>query len=88
VASYRVLIKRSCGKELEQLALNDRGRIVERIRGLAIDPRPAGSEKLSGEEKYRLRQGDQRILYEINDRDSTVTVVKIGHRRDVYCPFR
>jgi mRNA interferase RelE/StbE len=84
VASYRVLIKRSAGKELEELALEDRRRIVERIRGLAGDPRPAGCEKLSGEEKFRLRQTDQRILYEINDRDSTVTVVKIGHRRDLY----
>ena len=84
MASYRVLIKRSAGNELEDLALKDRRRIVERIRGLASDPRPTGCEKLSGEEKYRLRQGDQRILYEIDDRDSTVTVVKIGHRRDVY----
>ncbi len=84
MASYSVLIKRSAAKELEELALKDRRRIVERIRGLASDPRPAGCEKLSGEEKYRVRQGDQRILYEINDQDSTVTVVKIGHRRDVY----
>jgi mRNA interferase RelE/StbE len=84
VASYRVLIKRSAGKELEELALKDRRRIVERIRGLTSDPRPVGCEKLSGEEKYRVRQGDQRIIYGINDRDSTVTVVKIGHRRDVY----
>ena len=84
MASYRVLIKRSAGKELEELALKDRRRIVERIRGLASDPRPAGCEKLSGEEKYRVRQGDQRIIYGINDRDSTVTVAKIGHRRDVY----
>ena len=84
MASYRVLIKGSAAKELEELALKDRRRIVERIRGLAGDQRPVGCEKLSGEEKYRLRQGDQRILYEINDHDSTVTVVKIGHRRDVY----
>ena len=84
MASYRVLIKRSAGKELEELALKDRRRIVERIRGLTSDPRPVGCEKLSGEEKYRVRQGDQRIIYGINDRDSTVTVVKIGHRRDVY----
>jgi len=84
VASSRVLIKTSAAKELEELALKDRRRVVERIRALAGDPRPVGSEKLSGEQKYRVRQGDLRILYEINDRDSIVTVVKIGHRRDVY----
>ena len=84
MASSRVLIKTSAAKELEELALKDRRRVVERIRALAGDPRPVGSEKLSGEEKYRVRQGDLRILYEINDRDSIVTVVKIGHRRDVY----
>lgn len=84
MASSRVLIKTSAAKELEELALKDRRRVVERIRALAGDPRPVGSEKLSGEQKYRVRQGDLRILYEINDRDSIVTVVKIGHRRDVY----
>ena len=84
MANSRVLIKTSAAKELEELALKDRRRVVERIRALAGDPRPVGSEKLSGEEKYRVRQGDLRILYEINDRDSIVTVVKIGHRRDVY----
>lgn len=84
MANSRVLIKTSAAKELEELALKDRRRVVERIRALAGDPRPVGSEKLSGEQKYRVRQGDLRILYEINDRDSIVTVVKIGHRRDVY----
>jgi mRNA interferase RelE/StbE len=48
------------------------------------DPRPPGAQKLSGEEKYRIRQGQLRILYEIDDRDAVVTVVKVGHRRDVY----
>ena len=54
------------------------------MRALGTNPRPAGSEKLSGEEKYRLRQGDYRILYEIIDRELVVTVVKVGNRRDVY----
>lgn len=84
MASYSVLIKRSAEAELASLALKDRRRLVARIDGLAADPRPRGCEKLSGEEKYRVRQGDLRILYEIDDREATVTIVKIGHRRDVY----
>jgi mRNA interferase RelE/StbE len=84
VASYRVLIKRSAAKELEGLELKDRKRVVERILGLATDPRPEGCEKLSGRDRYRIRHGVLRILYEIADRELTVTVVKIGHRRDVY----
>lgn len=58
--------------------------MVARIQTLASTPRPAGSEKLSGEDKYRLRQGDYRILYEIVDDELIVTVVKVGNRRDVY----
>lgn len=84
MASYSVLIKRSAGAELASLALKDRRRVVARIDRLAADPRPRGCEKLSGEEKYRVRQGDLRILYEVDDREATVTIVKVGHRRDVY----
>jgi mRNA interferase RelE/StbE len=84
VASYSVGIKRSAAKELEELSLKERRRVVARIRALAVDPRPRGCEKLSGEEKYRVRQGDLRILYEIDDHLAAVTIVKIGHRRDVY----
>jgi mRNA interferase RelE/StbE len=84
VASYSVHIKRSAAKELEAVPLKNRKRIVRRIGDLAAEPRPAGCEKLSGEEKYRLRQGDYRILYEIVDNDLIVTVIKIGNRRDVY----
>jgi mRNA interferase RelE/StbE len=84
VASYSVLIKRSAAKELESVPQKDRRRIVARIDGLRDDPRPAGCEKLSGEEKYRLRQGNYRILYEVLDREFVVTVVRIGNRRDVY----
>jgi mRNA interferase RelE/StbE len=84
VASYSVVIRRSAGKEIEVLPTADRRRVVARIQALASDPRPVGCEKLSGEEKYRLRQGDYRILYEITDRELIVTVVKVGNRRDVY----
>ena len=55
-----------------------------KIRHLASEPRPAGSEKVSGQEKYRLRQGNYRVLYYVDDHRVAVTIVKIGHRRDVY----
>jgi mRNA interferase RelE/StbE len=84
VAGYSLVIRRSAAKELEALPLKDRRRVVKRIQRLANEPRPPGCEKLSGEEKYRLRQGDYRILYEIVDRELVVTVVKVGNRRDVY----
>ena len=84
MASYSVGIKQSAAKELEELPLKDRRRVISRIRSLATDPSPRGCEKLSGQEKYRIRQGDLRALYEIDDTLSTVTIVKIAHRRDVY----
>lgn len=84
MASYSLEIKRSAARELEQVPLKDRRRIVTRIQALAHDPRPPGAEKLSGQERYRIRQGDYRILYEIENQILRVMVVKIGHRRDVY----
>jgi mRNA interferase RelE/StbE len=84
VASYRLLIKPSAGKEIEALPKQDRRRIVAKIMTLSGDPRPPGCEKLSGRHQYRLRQGSYRILYEIRDIDLVVVVVKVGHRRDVY----
>ncbi len=84
MARFSVGIKRAAAKELEELPAKDRRRVIERIRALADDPRPRGCEKLSGEEKYRIRQGSLRVLYEVEDKLTTVTIVKIGHRRDVY----
>ncbi len=84
MASYRLLIKPSAAQELEATPRKDRQRIVAKIKGLATNPRPRGCEKLSGEEKFRLRQGDYRVLYSIQDSSTTVTIVKIGHRREVY----
>ena len=84
MARYNVLIRRSAAKELEEVEPRERRRVVDRIRALAGEPRPSGCEKLSGKDKYRIRQGSLRILYEIADEDLTVTIVKIGHRRDVY----
>ena len=84
MANYRLLIKPSAAKELQALPTNDRKRVVTKIQRLASDPRPPGAEKLSGQEKYRLRQGDYRVLYSVDAAQLTVVIVKIGHRRDVY----
>ena len=85
MARYRLLIKPSAVKEIEAIPLNrDRQRVVERISKQAEDPRPSGSEKISGQDKYRVRQGRYRILYAIEDQDLLVQVVKVGHRKDVY----
>jgi len=85
VARSRLLIKPSAVKDIEAIPLKrDRQRVVERISKLAEDPRPSGSEKISGQEKYRVRQGRYRILYTIEDQDLLVQVVKVGHRKDVY----
>jgi len=85
VGKYRVLIKPSAVKELENIPhKKDRQRIVERISALANDPRPHGSQKLSGKDHLRLRQGSYRIIYAIEDDALVVYVVKIGHRKEVY----
>jgi mRNA interferase RelE/StbE len=85
VAQYRLLIKASAAKELQAIPTKrDRQRIVKRIQGLATDPRPPGSQKLSGRERYRIRQGQYRIVYGIEKDELVVYVVKIGHRKDVY----
>jgi mRNA interferase RelE/StbE len=86
VAGYKVLIKPSAGKELEAVgAKGDRLRIVQRIQALIHDPRPPGSEKLAGyDDRYRVRQGNYRVVYLIDEKRQEITVYRIGHRRDVY----
>lgn len=75
---------KSAAKELAAVPKKDRRRIVERIRELSHNPRPFGAEKLSGEDKYRIRQGSFRVLYEILVRELLITVIRIGNRRNVY----
>jgi mRNA interferase RelE/StbE len=85
VARFEILIKRSAAKEIEAISRKkDRQRIVRKIRQLAEDPRPPGSQKLSGRERYRIRQGPYRIVYSIEDDRLIVYVVKVEHRSDVY----
>lgn len=81
---YKVLIKPSAVKELDGIPRKDRLRIVMRIQSLAADPRPVGCEKLSADDRYRVRQGDYRVVYQVQDDTREVTVFKIGHRRNVY----
>jgi mRNA interferase RelE/StbE len=84
MAEYRIDIKKSAIKELEDIPRKDLRKIIARIRSLARNPRPHGSQKLSGQEQYRIRQGDYRIVYSIKDKDSLIDIVKIGHRREIY----
>ena len=85
MARYKILIKVSAAKEIEQLPTRkDRRRVVARIRRLADEPRPKGCEKLSGQDRYRVRQGNYRIIYSVDDDVLTVHVVKVGDRKDVY----
>jgi mRNA interferase RelE/StbE len=84
VGSYSVHIKRSAAKEIEAVTRRDRARLIERIRTLSENPRPAGSKKLSGREAYRIRQGDYRIVYTADDEDQVVMIILVAHRRDAY----
>lgn len=84
MASYRLVFKRSVVKDLRRIPKHDLPRVLEHIDTLQRDPRPPGSEKLSGQERYRIRQGVYRVLYEIVDQTLIVTVVKVGHRKAIY----
>ncbi|MFQ5745177.1 MAG: type II toxin-antitoxin system RelE/ParE family toxin [Acidobacteriota bacterium] len=86
MARYRLGIKQSAAREIEAIShKRDRQRIVRRIRALAEDPRPPGCEKLAGREGCcRVRQGQYRVVYSVDDRSRMVEIVKVGHRREVY----
>ena len=86
MAKYKITIKKSAAKELSDIPKKDLPKIVKRIQTLAQNPRPNGSQKLSRKEQYRVRQGDYRIVYSVDDKVLAVDVVKIGHRREVYRP--
>ena len=84
MAKYRVVFKKSVAKDLRGISKQDVKRILRRIDALAVDPRGEGCMKLSAQERYRVRQGLYRILYEIRDDVLIVQVVKVGHRSSVY----
>lgn len=84
MAQYRVIVRKSVSKDLNRTPKKDVQRILKAIQALSQNPRPPQSKKLSGEEKYRLRCGVYRILYEIQDKKLIVCIVKAGHRKNVY----
>lgn len=82
--AYAVLLKRSVEKELDRLPRKTHDAVVEHLRPLAENPRPSGVKKLHGREAYRIRIGDYRVLYTIDDRKKIVEVISVAHRREVY----
>jgi mRNA interferase RelE/StbE len=84
MAAYKIFFKRSVEKDFKTIQKKDLNRVLDRIKKLVENPRPSGSEKLTGQERYRVRQGLYRIVYSIQDNELTIWVVKIGQRKDVY----
>jgi mRNA interferase RelE/StbE len=84
MAEYKIYFKESVEKDFRLIPKNDLQKIILRIQDLTKNPRPPGHEKLTGQERYRIRQGHYRIIYSIQDKELTVWVVKMGHRKDIY----
>jgi mRNA interferase RelE/StbE len=84
LAKYRLVFKKSVVKDFTSIPTTHVSRILSRIEDLANDPRPQGSAKLAGQERYRIRHGAYRILYEITDTELVITVVRVRHRKDAY----
>lgn len=84
MAGYEIFFKESVWKDFKDVPKKDLKRILSRIENLGSDPRPTGGEKLTGHELYRVRQGNYRILYSIQDNELTIWVIKVGHRKEVY----
>jgi mRNA interferase RelE/StbE len=84
MAEYRVFFRVSVEKDLIAIPKSDLKKILQRIKTLSENPRPPGCEKLTGQERYRVRQGRYRIVYSIQERELTVWIVKVGHRKDIY----
>jgi mRNA interferase RelE/StbE len=84
MAGYKVYFRESVEKDFAGIPRTDLRKIIQRIAALTEDPRPPGCESLTGQERYRLRQGTYRIVYSLQDREDTVSVVKVGHLKDIY----
>ena len=84
MAGYEILFRESVYKDLHAIPKTDLKKILSRIERLADDPRPAGYQRLTGADVYRVRQGVYRIVYSIHDRTMVIHVVRVGHRREVY----
>ena len=84
MAAYKVYFRVSVEKDFASIPRSDLKKILQRIKTLGDNPRPPGCEKLTGQERYRVRQGRYRIVYSIHDDELTVWIVKVGHREDIY----
>lgn len=84
MAAYKIFFRKSVIKDLDKIPKKELQRIIKKIEELAQDARPQGCEKISGLDRFRIRQGNYRIIYSVQDDELTVWVVKIGHRREVY----
>jgi mRNA interferase RelE/StbE len=84
MAAYKVFFGKSVEKDFSIIPKKDLRKILQRIEILADDPRPSGCEKLTGQERYRIRQGKYRIVYSIQDNELTIWIVKVGHRSKNY----
>ena len=84
MAAYNIYFRKSVEKDFIPIPKKDLQKILRRIEALGEDPRPSGCEKLTGRERYRIRQGRYRIVYSIQDKELTVWVVKVGQRKDIY----
>ena len=84
MAKYEIYFKESVEKDFRTIPKKDLKKIISRIKELSKDPRPPGHEKLTGQERYRVRQGLYRIVYSVQDKKMTIWIVKVGHRKDVY----
>jgi mRNA interferase RelE/StbE len=84
MTAYKVYFRESVRKDFRAIPGNDVKRILRRIESLSADPRPLRCEKLTDKEQYRVRQGLYRIVYSVQDDESTVYIVKIAHRKDIY----
>ena len=84
MAEFEILFKESVWKDLRKLPKKDLRNLLRKNEDLSNNPRPHGCEKLTGQDRYRLRQGKYRIVYSIQDMELTVWIVKIGHRKNIY----
>jgi mRNA interferase RelE/StbE len=84
MAVYKIYFKKSVEKDLRLIPKKDIGKILERIKSLIDNPKPPNCEKLTDQERYRIRQGRYRIVYSIQDDDLTIWIIKVAHRKDIY----
>ena len=84
MAKYKISVKKSAVKELVDTPKKELQKIIKKIQALSSNPRPQGTQKLSHKEQFRIRQGDYRIIYFIQDDDLTVHIIKVGHRKEIY----